>query len=121
MALLPLLAQAHLTQGAGGVISVSLPPLGALLSGDTVTLLGTVLYWLELLSRIIPTAQDFTPLSFLIQLLSSIVPNQATGPAGESGVHQNVTVFRRFANLFHHSPPVASSPVILTPNGLVTV
>ena len=118
MALLPFLAQAHLMQGAGGAISVSLPPLGDLLSGSTVALLGTVLYWLELLARIIPTAQDFTPLSFLIQLLSSIVPNQATGPAGESGVHQNVTVFRRFANLFHHTLPVVTSPVINPTNGL---
>lgn len=124
MALLPILAQAHLTQ-AGGAISVALPPLGALLSGNTVSTIGTVLYWLELAARIIPTAQDFTPLSFVIQLLSSIVPNQAVGPAGESGVHETVSVFRRFSNLFHHAlpvvAPVLASPVNAAPNGLVTV
>lgn len=103
MALLPFLAQAHLMQGAGGVISVSLPPLGELLNGNTLAVLGTVLYWLELLARIIPTAQDFTPLSFLIQLLSSIVPNQATGPAGEPGVHEPVSIFRRVFSFLHKS------------------
>lgn len=110
LALLPLLLKAHLITGLGGVISVAFPPLNGLLNGSTVALLGTVLYWLELAVRVIPTAKDYTPLAIIIQLLQAIVPNQATGPNGEPGVHENASFFQR---LFHRrSSPVAEPDLV---------
>lgn len=109
LALFPLLLKAKFAVGAGGLLSVVLPDLGALLGGNTLATLGTVLYWLELLVRTIPTAKDWTPLALVIQLLQAIVPNQATGPNGETGVHEPVSIFRR---IFHRPAPQPVAAVV---------
>lgn len=111
LALLPLLLHSHLQAASGGAISVEFPPLAGLFGASTIAVLGTVLYWLELAVRVIPTASAFTPLTLLISLLQAIVPNQATGPNGEPGTHEPTSFFRR---LFHHSAPAPAVAEVYT-------
>lgn len=99
LALIPFLLHSHLGVGAGGGLSVALPPISALFDGNTIAFLGTALYWLELIVRVIPTTSAFTPLTLIIQLLQAVVPNQAVTSDGVPGVHVPTSFFRR---LFHH-------------------
>lgn len=123
LAFLPLLLHSHLGIGTGGGISVALPPLVGLFDGNTLAILGTALYWLELVIRVIPTASSFTPLTLIIQLLQAIVPNQAVSPSGTPGVHEPTSFFRR---LFYRHEEAQSGPEYteaepLTPPAIVPV
>jgi hypothetical protein len=102
LGLLPFLAKAKIVAGAGGVISLAFPAVGALLGGNVLAGAGVALYWLELLVRIVPTAGAYTPLTVLIQVLQAILPNQAATVDGSPAEHVQGSFLRR---IFSHSAP----------------
>jgi hypothetical protein len=102
LGLLPFLAKAKIVAGAGGVISLAFPAVGALLGGNVLAGAGVALYWLELLVRIVPTAGAYTPLTVLIQVLQAILPNQAATVDGAPAEHVQGSFLRR---IFSHSAP----------------
>lgn len=87
LVLVPLLLKTTFVVGAGGAVSVQLPALSGLFSVPFLSLLGTGLYWLEILVRAVPSLAASTPLTWFLSFLEKLVPNRAFLEDGGSGVH----------------------------------
>jgi hypothetical protein len=78
---------------AGGVPSLSFPDFASVFP-DFQTGAATLLYWMEIAIRLVPSFDNLSLVSLVHDWLSAIVPNRARGANGELGEHVHEIVSR---------------------------